>query len=641
MKYTRLQEEITVNKTTFKNRLVVPPMVTSYCEENGMPTEQFIAYHEEKAKGGWGLIIVEDYAIAPHVGGFTRLPGLWEDAQIEPHQELTRRVHEAGGKICAQIYHAGRETTTEIIGKRPVGPSAIREPSLPEIPRELTKEEIEEIIEQFGQCARRVVETGFDAVEIHGAHGYLLGAFISPLSNKRTDEYGGSLEGRAKFPLAVVRRVREAVGPDFPIIFRMSTTEYLDGGFAVQDAMMYAQLLEEAGVDMLHCSQGIYATAHTIQPPFVVPEGFYQDNAAAVKSVVDIPVIAVGKFSEPIMAETVLKLGKADMISMGRASLADPHLPNKLFAGQTEDIIRCIGCVQGCIGDQLTGVRCLVNPRTGKEYLYKEEQAESPKKVLVAGGGVAGSEFAIEAARRGHEVILCECADRLGGQWIAATMPVGKTVFATFLNHQARELEKLGVDVRLNTAVTKELVEAEKPDAVIVATGGTPIVPPIPGADGPKVVTAHDVVLGKVDLTVGDKVAVIGGGMVGVETADMLAQLQCEVSIIEMLPEIVPDGEANPTWYLKKRLEEKNVGICVNSKVTQIADGCVAFEKDGETCTIEGLDAVILAVGVKPENGLAEELADLGCEIHVIGDAEHPDNGYHGIQKAYDLAYSL
>ncbi|MBQ9015476.1 MAG: FAD-dependent oxidoreductase [Firmicutes bacterium] len=641
MEYTRLKQEIKVNGTTFKNRLVVPAMVTSYCEENGMPTEQFIAYHEEKAKGGWGMIIVEDYAVAPKVGGFTRLPGLWEDAQIEPHKELTRRVHEAGGKICAQIYHAGRETTSEIIGKQPVGPSAVREPSLPETPRELTKEEIEEIIEQFGQCARRVVETGFDAVEIHGAHGYLLGAFISPLSNKRTDEYGGSLEGRAKFPLAVVKRVREAVGPDFPIIFRMSTTEYVDGGFAVQDAMMYSQLLEEAGVDMIHCSQGIYATAYTIQPPFVVPEGYYQDNAAAVKSVVDIPVIAVGKFAEPIMAETVLKLGKADMISMGRASLADPHLPNKLFAGETEDIIRCIGCVQGCIGDQQTGVRCLVNPRTGKEYLYKEEPAEVRKKVLVAGGGVAGSEFAIEAARRGHEVILCECADRLGGQWIAASMPVGKTVFTTFLKHQSRELEKLGVDVRLGTAVTKELVDQEKPDVVVVATGGTPIVPPIPGVDRPEVIAANDVLLGRTGLTVGQKIAVIGGGMVGAETADMLAQQQCQVSIIEMLPEIVPDGEENPTWYLMKRLKETNVDIHVNSRVTEIGERSVTFEKDGQAVTLEDVDAVVLAVGVRPENGLAAELADAGCEVCVIGDAEHPDNGYHGIQKAYDLAYNL
>lgn len=641
MEYNRLRQEITINKTTFKNRLVVPAMVTSYCTEDGYPTEQFLAYHEEKAKGGWGLIIVEDYAIAPHIGGFKRLPGLWEDGQIEAHRELTRRVHEAGGKIAAQIYHAGRETSSDITGQQPVGPSAIREPSLPEIPRELTKEEIEDIVEQFGQCARRVKETGFDAVEIHGAHGYLLGAFISPLSNKRTDEYGGSLEQRAKFPLAVVKRVREAVGPDFPIIFRMSTTEYVDGGFSVQDAVMYSQLLEEAGVDVLHCSQGIYVTAHTIQPPSVVPEGFYQDNAAAVKAVVDIPVIAVGKFAEPIMAETVLKLGKADMISMGRGSLADPHLPNKLFAGETEDIIRCIGCVQGCIGDQLVGVRCLVNPRTGKEYLYKEEPAEVSRKILVAGGGVAGCEFAIEAARRGHSVTLCECADRLGGQWIAAAMPIGKTAFTTFLRHQQRQLDKLGVDVRLNTAVTKEMVEAEKPDVVIVATGGAPVIPPIPGVDSKGVVTAHDVLLGKVDLTVGDKVAVIGGGLVGAETADHLAQHECEVCIIEMLPGIVPDGEHNPTWYLKKRLQERNVGIYVNSKVTEIGEGCVSFEQDGETTTFEGLDAVILAVGVRSENKLAAELEGLGCEVHLLGDAEHPDNGYHGIQKGYDLAYSI
>lgn len=256
-----------------------------------------------------------------------------------------------------------------------MAPSALREPSLPEIPRELTIDEIKEIVEQFGECARRVKETGFDGVEIHRAHGYLIGSFISPFSNKRTDEYGGSLENRARFPLEVVRRVREAVGEDFPIFYRMSTVEMVEGGFSLHEAMMFAQLLEENGVDCLHCSQGIYVSAYSIQPPSCVQPGAYMDNAAEIKSVVDIPVITVGGYADPIMAETALRAGRADLVTMARASLADPHLPNKTKCGDTADIIRCIGCVQGCIGDQLNGVRCLVNPRTGKEYLYGREES--------------------------------------------------------------------------------------------------------------------------------------------------------------------------------------------------------------------------------------------------------------------------
>lgn len=639
MKLNKIFEPIKINQTTFDNRLVVSAMVTSYCNEDGTPTEQFIAYHEEKARGGWGIICTEDYTVAPNVGGFKRLPGLWKDELIEPHKELTRRVHDAGGKIVAQIYHAGRETTTEISGKKPVGPSAIREPSLPEIPRELTVEEIKEIVEQFGECARRVKKTGFDGVEIHGAHGYLIGSFISPFSNKRTDEYGGSIEGRAKFPLEVVKRVREAVGDDFPIFFRMSAVEHVEGGFSIQEATMYAQLLEEAGVNCIHCSQGIYVSAHTIQPPSVVPPGFYADNAAELKKVVDIPVITVGGYTDPMMAETVLRAGKADLVTMARASLADPHLPNKAKQGDTKDIIRCIGCVQGCLGDQQIGVRCMVNPRTGKEYLYKDERCKEKKKIMVVGGGVAGCEFALTAAQRGHEVALFEKADRLGGQWIAAGIPIGKTAFATFVIWQKKKLDELGVEIHLNTEVTKEIIEQFGADIVVVATGSQPIVPPIPGIDQSNVVTAHDVLLGKHEP--GKRVVVIGGGLVGAETADHMAQHGSEVTILEMLPAIVPDGEHNPTYYLLQRLADRNVDIHVNAKATKIGDAAVEYEKQGEIHVLQNIDTVVLAVGVAAKDDLAEKLSGGNYQVLRVGDADQISNGYHGIQNAYELAQTI
>lgn len=639
MKYEKIFEPITINKTQFDNRLVVSAMVTSYCNEDGTPTEQFIAYHEEKAKGGWGIICTEDYTVAPNVGGFKRLPGLYKDELIEPHKELTRRVHAAGGKIVAQIYHAGRETTTEISGKKPVAPSAIKEPSLPEIPRELTVDEIHEIVRQFGECARRVKETGFDGVEIHGAHGYLIGAFVSPLSNKRTDEYGGTLECRARFALEVVKSVREAVGPDYPIFFRMSTTEYVDGGFSLQEAQLYAQLLEEAGVDCLHCSQGIYVSCHTIQPPSIIPEGYYVNNAAAIKEVVNIPVISVGKYTEPMMAETVLRKGKADMIVMARGSLADPHLPNKLKAGKTEDIIRCIGCVQGCLGDQQTGVRCLVNPRTGKEYLYNQEPAKDKKKVVVVGGGVSGCEFALAAAEKGHQVTLFEKGDRLGGQWLVAAMPVGKTAFNTFVKWQKKRLADLKVDVRLNTEATTAAIDALSPDVVVVATGSKPIIPKIKGVDGDHVVTAHDILLGKANI--GTNAVVVGGGLVGAETADFMAQNGCKVHIVEMLPEIVRDGEHNPTWYLLDRLKKQEVKVTVSAIVTSIEEHCVLYEKDGHENIIDNVDQVVLAVGVSSCKSLLNELDGSKYKIICIGDADHVSNGYRGIQNAYDAAQKL
>ena len=639
MKYDKIFEPIKINKTEFKNRLVVSAMVTSYCNEDGTPTERFIAYHEEKAKGGWGIICTEDYTIAPNVGGFKKLPGLWDDSLIAPHRELTERVHKHGGKIVAQIYHAGRETTTDIAGAKPVGPSAIKEPSLPEIPRELTVEEIKTIVGQYADCARRVKETGFDGVEIHGAHGYLIGAFISPLSNKRTDEYGGSLEGRAKFPLEVVRAVREAVGEDFPIFFRLSTTEYVDGGFSIQEAKIYAQLLEEAGVDCLHCSQGMYVSCHTIQPPSIIPEGFYADNAAAIKDVVDIPVITVGKYTEPMMAETVLREGKADLVTMARASLADPHLPNKVKEGCTADIIRCIGCVQGCLGDQLNGVRCLVNPRTGMESVYNQEPAADKKHIAVIGGGVAGCEFAIGAAERGHDVEVYEKADRLGGQWITAAMPPGKTQFTTFPKWQRRRMEELGVRIHCGREIGPDDLENISPDILVIATGSRPAVPGIKGVDQKHMVTAHDILDGKVN--VGRNIAVIGGGLVGVETADFMAQNGCSVSVIEMLGGIALEGEHNPTYYLLESLRKQNVKTFVNSGVTEIGDNFVKFRRNGVEETLENIDQVVLATGVRTAASLAEHVTSSKCRVICVGDADSVKDGYHNIQEAYHLAQNI
>lgn len=289
-------EPFRIGKLELKNRLVVSAMVTNYCNPDGTPTEKYLAYHEHKAQGGWGLIITEDCAIAPKAGGFTRLPGLWEGSQIQPHQELTRRVHQAGGKIVAQIYHAGRETSSAITGERPVGPSPIREPSMPETPRELTVEKIHQLVEQFGDCARRAQQAGFDEVEVRGAHGYLVGAFASPFANKRCDEYGGTIQNRARFAVEIIRNIKQKCGADFPVLYRMSVVEYVPGGLEIEEAKVLARLVEEAGADCIHCSQGVYASTQHIIPPSVVARGAYVQNAAAIKSAVHIPVITEHAF---------------------------------------------------------------------------------------------------------------------------------------------------------------------------------------------------------------------------------------------------------------------------------------------------------------------------------------------------------
>ena len=479
-------EPFKINQMELKNRMVVSAMVTNYCSEDGMATEKFIAYHEHKAKGGWGLIITEDYAVTPTAGGFKKLPGLWEDGQIESHKKLTKRIHEAGGKIAAQIYHAGRETSSAITGEQPIGPSALKDPTMPETPREMTVEEIHELIEQFGDCARRAKEAGFDAVEVHGAHGYLIGAFASPFSNKRSDEYGGTIRNRARFAMEIIENIKKKCGKDYPVLYRMSAVEYVSGGLEIEESKVLARLVEEAGADCIHCSQGVYASTHVIIPPSVVPRAAYVENAAEIKKVVDIPVIAVGRINDVEIAESVLQADKADLVTVARASLADPDMP---------------------------------------------------KKVVVVGGGVSGCEAAVSAAMKGHKVTLIEQSNRLGGQWIPAAVPIGKGEFTSLIIWQKQMLDKLGVNVLLNTKADKEMIESYQPDTVIIATGSKPFVPPIKGTDQDFVTNAHEVLLGNVET--GENIVVIGGGLVGAETADMLAEQNKQITIIEMLPQIM------------------------------------------------------------------------------------------------------
>lgn len=629
-------EPMKINGLELKNRMVVSAMVTNYCTPDGNATEKFIAYHEHKAKGGWGLIITEDYAVTPTAGGFVNLPGLWEDGQIESHRKLTERVHAAGGKIAAQIYHAGRETSSAVTGVQPVAPSAVRESSMPETPRELTIPEIHTLVEQFGDCAKRAKAAGFDAVEVHGAHGYLVGAFASPFSNKRSDEYGGTIRNRARFGMEIIRNIKEKCGKDYPVLYRISSVEYVPGGLDIEESKVIARLMEEAGADCIHCSQGVYASTHTIIPPSVFPRAGYVEHAAEMKKAVQIPVIAVGRINDVEIAESVLQSKKADLVTMARASLADPELPNKVLKGRGDEVIRCIGCLQGCIGEngKGNGIRCLVNPLTGMEDEYDLTPAEKAKQVLVIGGGIAGCEAAISAALKGHKVTLIEKNDRLGGQWIPASVPIGKSEFTSFLCWQKSMLEKMHVQILLNTTADAELIKLYEPDTVIIATGSRPFIPSIQGADQDFVVTAHDVLLGKTEP--GNRVVVIGGGLVGAETADMLGQ-QCEqVTIIEMLPQIMKDGEAAPTKYMKERFSQNGVQIHTSTKLLEIGDHTVTAEKDGERFVLENIDTVIVAVGVKTDRTLLDSMEHVSCKVLKVGDANGVKNGYLGIREGYE-----
>jgi 2,4-dienoyl-CoA reductase-like NADH-dependent reductase (Old Yellow Enzyme family)/thioredoxin reductase len=616
------------------NRLVVPAMVTVYCNEDGTATEKFCAYHEAKARGGWGLIITEDYAVDPKGRGFPNLAGLWNDDQIESHSKFTKRIHDIGGKIFAQIYHAGRQTGKAVIGCQPVAPSPILCPSLQEIPHELTEDEIREIVGEFGDCARRAREAKFDGIEIHGAHGYLIAQFMSLYSNKRVDAYGGNLMNRLRFPLEIISDIRRKAGNDFPMIFRISGDEMVPGGRNIEDTKAISAILEGAGVDALHVSAGVYGT-YGITPPAPVPHGWITGFAQEVKKVVDIPVITVGRITDPLLAEAIIAGKKADLVAMGRASLADPELPNKAAAGKFTDINPCIGCMQGCT-DMITKYQpatCLVNPTLGKEEEMRIKPADMKKRVFIAGGGPGGMEAAMVAARRGHEVHLFEKTDRLGGQYYTASIPPFKGEIAGFLAWQKKQLADHKVSIHFNTELTEAIVTEQKPDAVIVAIGSTPVFPDLPGIKRENVVLALDVLEGKTDA--GKKVVIIGGGTVGSETASHLANHGKKVTIVEMLPELATDASARIRYFLLKELADRKVQIHVNSTVAAILDDGLTIKREGREEKIGPFDTVVLAAGLKPLNDLQSRLEGKVTKMITIGDAVRVRKALDAVKEGY------
>ncbi|WFD08885.1 FAD-dependent oxidoreductase [Tepidibacter hydrothermalis] len=633
--FKKIFKSIKINNLEIKNRLVSTGLATNYCNKDGTVTQRYIEYNEAKAKGGWGLIITENYAIDEVQKGSPFLPGLWNDEQIEGHSKLTEKVHNCGGKIVAQISHPGRQAKSFLTGAQSVAPSPIKDPTIDEMPHELTVEEIKVIVKKFSDAALRVKKAGFDGVEIQGGHGYLINQFLSPFSNKRSDEYGGTILNRCRFILEIIDSVREKVGEDFLVSIRISADEFVDGGLTIEDSKVIARILENAGIDVINVSFAVYKTLHYNVPPAAVPHAFAVDLAAEIKKVVSIPVITVGRINDPFIAETVLLSDKADLVAMGRAGLADPELPNKAEEGRVEDIIRCIGCLQGCVGRPLKGqpASCLVNPLSGKEKEFDIKKTNNKKKVFVAGGGVAGMEAAIILAKRGHEVHLFEKEPQLGGQWLLAAVPPHKEELNTLTVWQRTQLNKLGVNIYLNTELTKEIIDKEKPDAVIIATGATPFVPNIPGKNSDNVILANEVLAGSDKI--GKNVVVIGGGQVGAETAAHLANHGHKVNIVEMQDSIVKMGIPLVNYFLMKDLKENNVNIMTNTIVKEILEDSVLLERNNEVMKLDNIDTVVMAIGSKSENKLAHDLKGKGIEIITIGDAVKVRDALSAVEEGY------
>ena len=634
---------INIGTVTVPNRFVVPPMGNNFANTDGSMSERSAAYYEARAKGGFGLITIESTVVYKEAKGGPRKPCLFSDEVVPSFKRVADACHAYGAKVSIQLQHAGPEGNSKLTGYPLKAASAIAPSAGREIPEAMPTEEVYKLIECYGDAARRAQLAGIDMVEVHCAHGYLVSTFISARTNKRTDEFGGCFENRMRLPRLIIENIRKKTGGNMPILCRINCRDEGDGGVDVHDAAAIAAYLEQVcGVDAIHVTRSIHIHDEFMWAPNITHGGFNAELGTEIKRAVSVPVILVGRFTEPQYAELLVKEGRADLIAFGRQSIADPELPNKARNGQLEKLTPCIACLLGCVPNMLQGrpITCAMNPCVGRESELKP--AEVKKNVVVIGGGPGGMYAAEMCAKRGHSVTLLEKATELGGHFLVASYPPGKGEISGAIRSFIVNCREAGVDIRTNTEATPELVASLKPDAIIIATGSVPLRLPIPGLDTCGCSTAEDVLTGKVDT--GKRVLVVGGGMVGCECVEFLTEREHIVDMVEMKPVIGEDIVPEARKYIMANLEKHKVTQRVNARVKQFyADG-VDFTDTvtGEDAAMRGYDSVVLAMGYRSNNTLEEQLKDLAPQVIVIGEARQaPGNSMEATGDALNAALAI
>jgi len=639
MKLENLFSPCRIGTIKIKNRISMPPMQTSYADHKGFITDRQIDYYVERAKGGVGLIIFEHTGILEQGSASLNMTLICNDGYIPGFKKLISAIHQEGAKIAVQLNHAGRQTSSEITGTSPVAASPIPCPGQKVIPRQLSIEEIHRIADAFAEAAARVKKAGADAVEIHMAHGYLISGFLSPFSNKREDEYGGNIQGRSKFAVEVLRSVREKVGQDFPVVCRLSGDEYVEGGLRLEDTKKITQILESEGADALDISAALGGRPLN-SPTYYFDEGINVRLAEGVKSVVHIPVIAVGRIRNAVFAEKVIQERRSDLVSMGRALIADPYLPKKAMNGNLEDIIPCISCNR-CHQSIGTGpLTCTVNPEAGRESELKVRPVAKAKIVLIVGGGLAGMKAAQVAALRGHKVTLYERSDKLGGKMRIASVPPRKEVLLEIIDYLERQLNKLPVTLKMKEQFSARMTEEINPDAIIIATGAQSYFPDIKGIKESGILTVEEVLLEKVD--VGNKVVIVGGGGIGAEVADYLSEKGKQVTIIEMKEGIALDLPDQLQYHLNLRLSQKNVKILASTKVVGFQPGSITVEDTWGIRSLEGFDSIVIALGgAISDDEITKELRRKNLQLYTIGDAKEPREAREALYEGEAVALRI
>jgi 2,4-dienoyl-CoA reductase (NADPH2) len=668
VKYRHLFQPIQIGAVELRNRISLPAINHSYSED-GQVNQRLIAYYAARGRGGAGLIIVGGCSVHEWGRSFRNL-GIYNDSFLPGLQKLTEAVQATGAKIFAQLYHAGGYAKSAEIGAQAVAPSTFACRYTHETARQMDGDDFASVRKCFAQAALRAKQAGFDGVEIIGSAGYLIAEFLSPYTNRRNDQYGGCLENRSRFLLEIIADIQQVTGRDYPILVRLSGNDFVAGGNDNREAAAVAKLLEAAGVAAIDVTGGWHETVIP-QVTGEVPGGGYAYLAAGIKQSVGIPVIASNRINDPADAERIIAMGQADLVNMGRALLADPELPNKVRQGNEKAVRRCIACGQGCYDRRFSGqaVECMINYQAGREFEWRNPPVSQAKRILVVGGGVAGMEFSIQAAARGHKVTLWEKSSQLGGQLHYASKAVGKRDFSYLLEYQTYMLGKYSVQVELAQETTVDKIRQFSPDALVLATGSAPIPAPFAiAAAACEAVQANEVLAG--EMIPGRRVVVVGGGAVGCETAvwladqgtisaeqtkflmrhnaetddaihALLAKGSREITIVEMAKDIGRDIGLSTRWGVKKHMKQLGIRCLSERKVMAITESGVLVQNPAEEEEVLAADTVVLAIGSRSRNELGKAMAGLVPEVFVIGDAAAPGKISRCIGDAVELALKI
>jgi len=638
-KFPHLFSPLAIKSLKLKNRFVMSPMETKQANPDGSVSDGVVAYYRRRAMGGVGLIMVEASYVHPTGKGFPTQIGIDRDELIPGLSRIPEAVHPFGTKVAVQLIHHGRQTESQVLG----GVQPVSASPLPyvggEVPRALEEAEIEELIQAFATACQRAKLAGFDAAEIHSAHGYLIQTFLSPHSNQRTDRYGNDLEGRMRFAVEVIRRSRETVGPDFPLFTRVSHREDHDGGYEVDYMEQVVPRLIEAGIDVLDVSVGNYNSVSGITIPAMDhPMGLNVEGASRLRRAAGVPTIVVGRLNDPAMAEQVLADHKADLIALGRQMLADPDYVTKIETGRLEDIRYCLACNDGCLVRMVREdrVSCSINPECTRELEFDTTPTSRAQRIWVVGGGPAGLAAAYYSALKGHAVVLWEKEDQLGGQWIAACKPRNKGHMRRLIDFYKTQLDKLGVEVKLGASLDRETLAGGDVDFAVLATGAIPSQIPISSDDTVPMVQAVDVLLDQAKP--GQHVVVVGASLTGLEVADYLTETSENITIIEAL-EKAPVGRRHPHGrFLYARLAASKVALHLNARLEKIEKGGVFYSSGDKIQAVENVDTLVLAIGSRSNDSLKSLLDDLNIPYRIIGDASKPRNLHEAIREGALIA---